>query len=69
MRRFLYNQVARPLAFGLPVAIVFRTVAPDLGLVQTWALVVATLVFNGLTDSFFPYVKKATPKGNENAKR
>lgn len=69
MRRFLYNQIARPLSFAVPVTIVFMTVAPTLTVWQIWAITAAVLVFNGLTDGFFPYAKKATPKGNENARR
>jgi hypothetical protein len=67
MRRFLYNWVARPLAYVIPVIIA----ANMLGLDPNWRLWLFMWIADMLwvaTNVLFPEWK-ATPKGNENAKR
>lgn len=67
MRRFLYNQIMRPLAFVIPCMIMARI----FGLPTTWHLWVflaCTQLLDILIGNLFPYWK-TTPKGSNNASR
>ncbi|RZN09672.1 hypothetical protein CWO91_16725 [Bradyrhizobium genosp. SA-3] len=66
MRRFFYNYLARPLAWAIPMGLIIALLG--LPLFKFWVALWSAILLDVLVNFLFP-AWKATPKGNENARR